>query len=103
MNTHKNNNNGLRAWSALCLVALGLTAGTGCDYLGTDSQTTMEAAANPSATMARLFNPVIESRVEEAESAHLLIGSRLEKAETWRRRLEAAEHSTGNTPLMIDQ
>ena len=86
-----NNNKTTWAWSALCLVALGLTTGTGCDLQGTDSQSALEAAMNPSAAMARfampvaltraelagtdsrLINPVNDSRTEQADGAFQLI------------------------------
>jgi hypothetical protein len=106
MNTHKNNGKTLWALPALSLLALCLTAGTGCDPQGTDSQTALEAAMNPSATMARfisppfgtrlgfgdtmsrLVNPVIEARLEKADSiltariVNPVIEARLESADT---------------------
>lgn len=100
MTTQKKNSGRMWVCSALCLAALGLTNGTGCDLQGSDSQAALEAAMNPSATMARLFYPVIESRIGRVDSADLsrlvrpVIETRLEKAEssvTARFRFEAAE------------
>lgn len=86
MNTLKNKKE-MWAWSAMCLVALGLTAGTGCDRTpnflqGTESQTAIEAATSPSAAMARLFNPVIEARLEPVKLVETIKVIRLESADS---------------------
>lgn len=99
-----NNNKTTWAWSALCLVALGLTTGTGCDLQGTDSQSALEAAMNPSATMARFASPVIWTRAElagaDSRLVNPVIDSRPEKpdANLSRTRPEAGE-SVGITLL----
>jgi hypothetical protein len=92
MNTHKNNDKTLWALAALCLAALSLTAGTGCNPQGpgVDAKAALEDVMNPTAavarhtsptsptfgtrlgfgdTMDRLVNPVIDARLGKAESS----------------------------------
>lgn len=87
MNTHMNNDKTLWTLAALCLAALSLTAGTGCDPQATNSLAAMEAATNPSATMARFVSPALGTRLGFGDTMSRLVNpaieSRLGKAESY--------------------
>ncbi|HKQ48434.1 MAG TPA: hypothetical protein VJZ71_10225 [Phycisphaerae bacterium] len=92
MNSHMNI--GKRKWT-LCLAALSLTAGTGCDrspefQRESTTHIVMDAATGPAAAMARFISPSLGASFGWCELP--VTESRLDKADSLgRTRPEAAE------------